>query len=257
MRLIDIIITHKSILVNTFFAFLQFFLLFLFLLLHFCENSVIIQLNGGVIVNVGKRIKERRKELGLSVDDVAYALKKDRSTVYRYESSDIEKLPTTVLEPLSNVLKTTPAYLMGWKNENEIDYDKYDLMPIRTRKFPMLGDIACGSPIIANQEYETFIEASDDINADFCLTAKGDSMINARIFDGDIVFIKKQPIVENGEIAAVRIGDEVTLKRVYRYKNRIELRAENPLYQPLNYEGYQLEEIEILGKALMFQSYVR
>ena len=68
--------------------------------------------------------------------------------------------------------------------------------------------------------YETFVETSADINADFCLTAKGDSMINARIFDGDIVFIKAQPQVENGEIAAVIVNDEATLKRVYLKSDR-------------------------------------
>ena len=121
----------------------------------------------------------------------------------------------------------------------------------------MEGEIACGEPIYANREYETYVEASADIDADFCLRAKGDSMINARIFDGDVVFIKSQPDVENGEIAAVRIGDEVTLKRVYKYTNRIELRAENPLYSPLNYEGAELNEIQIIGKAVIFQSFVR
>ena len=121
----------------------------------------------------------------------------------------------------------------------------------------MFGEIACGQPIYANEDYETFIEASERINADFCLTAKGDSMINARIFDGDIVFIKEQPDVDNGEIAAVLIEDEVTLKRVYKYENRLELRPENPLHSVQNYEGETLNHIRILGKAVVFQSNVR
>ena len=120
----------------------------------------------------------------------------------------------------------------------------------------MLGDIACGEPIYANEDRESYVLAGTDIDADFCLKAKGDSMIGARIYDGDIVFIKKQNIVDNGEIAAVVIDDEATLKRVYyeRDKNRLTLQAENPKYRPLTYEGEELDHIHILGKAIAFQS---
>ena len=209
-------------------------------------------------MNVGERIRDRRKELEMSVDDLALILGKDRSTIYRYESNDIEKLPTTILEPLAKALRTTPAYLMGWSNNSEdVDLENYGLKPIKFKKFPIIGNIACGKPAYADQEYETFIEASADIKADFCLIAKGDSMINARIFDGDVVFVRSQPAVDNGEIAAVIINDEATLKRVYVYPGRVELRPENPTYPVLNYEGSELENIKILGKAVAFQSYVR
>ena len=120
----------------------------------------------------------------------------------------------------------------------------------------MLGDIACGEPIYASEDRESYIMAGTDINADFCLRAKGDSMIGARILDGDIVFIKKAPTVNNGEIAAVIIGDEATLKRIYYYpqKGKLILQAENPKYEPLVYIGEELNEIRILGKAVAFQS---
>lgn len=137
------------------------------------------------------------------------------------------------------------------------DYSTLGLMPVSRKKYRILGDIACGEPIYADEHYESYFEADKDIDADFCLTAKGDSMINARIFDGDVVFIKQQSDVENGEIAAVIINGEATLKRVYKYSGRIELRAENPLYQSLNFEGEQLNGIRILGKAVAFQSFVR
>ena len=208
-------------------------------------------------MTIGQRLKSRREELNLTQGYVAKRVGVAIQTIYKYENEIVTNIPLDRLELLASALNVSPAYLMGWEDKSEIDYNKYGLKSVHTKKFPMLGKIACGQPIIANQEYETYIEASADINADFCLTAKGDSMINARIFDGDVVFIKKQPTVNNGEVAAVRIGDEVTLKRVYIYDNRVELRAENPLYQPMNYEGYQLDEMEILGKAIMFQSYVR
>ena len=82
-------------------------------------------------------------------------------------------------------------------------------------------------------------------------------MINAHIFDGDLVFIRKQPDVENGEIAAVVIDGEATLKRVYKYPNRLELRPENPLFPVMQYEGAELDTIRIIGKAVSFLGQVR
>lgn len=204
------------------------------------------------------RLKIKRKQLGLTLQEVADKLGLTKATIQKYESGYIKDVDTERLQELANILECSPAYLMGWDSPGEIDIYKFDnISPIKTKKFRMLGKVACGEPIYANEEYETFIEASANINADFCLTAKGDSMINARIFDGDVVFIKSQPDVENGEIAAVIIGEEVTLKRVYKYTNRIELRPENPLYDVQNYENEKLEEIRILGKAVAFQSYVK
>ena len=113
-------------------------------------------------------------------------------------------------------------------------------------------------PIYCNEEYAT-ISICDDFEADFCLTAKGDSMINARIYDGDYVFCRAQPSVENGEIAAVVIGDEATLKRVYYYpeEGKLVLNAENPKYPPIVYVGEELNKTRIIGKAVAFQSSVR
>lgn len=136
---------------------------------------------------------------------------------------------------------------------------KYDnIKPIKLKRFPMLGEIACGKPIFADEDREHYIMADMDIDADFCLTAKGDSMINARIYNGDIVFIKEMPIVDNGDIAAVIIEDEATLKRVYYYpeKGKLILNPENPSCEPLVYIGDELNYIRILGKAVYFMSAV-
>lgn len=207
-------------------------------------------------MEIGDKIRNRRKELGLTMNEIAKKVGVSEATVSRWESGDIVNMRRDKIALLAKALNKPPAFIMGWDDEPTTDYEKYGLKPIKTKKFPMLGEIACGQPIYANEDYETFIEASEDINADFCLTAKGDSMINARIFDGDIVFIKEQPDVDNGEIAAVLIEDEVTLKRVYKYENRLELRPENPMHKVLNYEGETLNHIRILGKAVVFQSKV-
>ena len=138
-----------------------------------------------------------------------------------------------------------------------VDLSSFDnIHPITKKRFPMLGKIACGEPIFADEDHETYIEASDNIQADFCLTAKGDSMIGARIQDGDIVFIREQPMVNNGQIAAVIINDEATLKRWYYYPNqsKLVLTPENPAYEPLVYIGEELNTIRCLGLAVAFMS---
>lgn len=133
--------------------------------------------------------------------------------------------------------------------------------PIEIKSFPMLGEISCGTPKFTNEDRESYVQAGTDIRADFCLTARGDSMINARIHDGDIVFIRQQDMVENGEIAAVVVNNdsEATLKRLYYYKEQalLILRAENPAYADQVYSGEQLNEVHILGKAVAFQSDVQ
>ncbi len=124
------------------------------------------------------------------------------------------------------------------------------------KRFPILGQIACGNPIFAEQNYETYVDASADIKADFCLIAQGDSMIGARIQDGDVVFIRAQDIVDNGQIAAVIIDDEATLKRWYYYpeKSKLVLTPENPAYEPLVFIGEELNSVRCLGLAVSFMS---
>ena len=209
-------------------------------------------------MTVGSRIREFRKRLGLSVDDVAEKLGKNRATIYRYESDDIENLPAPILEPLAKVLQTTPAELMGWQEEKRNasgDLPGFpNIFPIRTKKVPLLGTIAAGVPIYADENFDGYRECTEDVDADFCLKIQGDSMTGARINDGDIVFIKKQPDVDNGEIAAVLIEDEATLKRVYKEKDSLILQAENPKYAPIVCTAESYVECRIMGKAVAFQS---
>jgi len=133
-----------------------------------------------------------------------------------------------------------------------------NILPLpKMKKVPLVGDIACGTPILAVQNVEAFLSMPEGVNADFCLRCKGDSMINARIFDGDIVYIRQQETVEHGEIAAVLIDNEATLKRVYLYDDRIVLEAENPQYRPKSYWGEDMNDVRILGRAVAFTSEVR
>ena len=211
-------------------------------------------------VNIGERIRMLRLAAKLTQEELANAAGTTKQTIHKYETGIISNIPASKIKFMADKLNTTPAYLMGWHESNDLPIEKIEqlgIKPIKTKKFRMLGEIACGEPIYINQDYETYVEASEDINADFCITARGDSMINARIFDGDVVFIREQPDVENGEIAAVVIEDTITLKRVYKYDGRLELRPENPTHRVQNYEKEELNQIRILGKAVAFQSYVR
>ena len=128
-------------------------------------------------------------------------------------------------------------------------------MPSMT-KTPLIGAIACGAPILAQEHIEDYVDTPANIHADFALICKGDSMINARIFDGDVVYVRQQKTVENGEIAAVLIDNEATLKRVRLFEDHIVLEPENPHYRPLSFWGDEMNDIQILGKAVAFTSIV-
>lgn len=204
----------------------------------------------------GERLKALRKEKHLTqlqLTDILrnkYNLKTDRVMISKWETG----FQTPHMETLSAVaeaLGVSADYLLtGADTLADVSADSG--MPFK--KVRMVGSIACGVPIFCNEEYDYVLATGGNAKADFCLTAKGDSMINARIADGDIVFIAQQSTVENGEIAAVVIGEEATLKRVYRTADGVMLVAENPAYQPMYFSGDELANMWILGKAIGFQS---
>ena len=157
----------------------------------------------------GERIKYLREKMGLSQVSLADKIDVSKQTLYKYENDIITNIPSDKVEAIAEATGSSPAYLMGWD-----DLPSYpNVHPVTTRRFPMLGSVACGEPIMMAEDVEVDVDTTEDIKADFCLRCKGDSMINARIYDGDIVFVKKQPTVENGQIAVVAIDDEATLKR--------------------------------------------
>lgn len=213
---------------------------------------------------IGSRIRNRREELGLSQNELGKRLGyKSRSSINKIEL-DQRNLTQSKIKAIAEALETTPAYIMGWDEpDQKLDKENLkffdNLFPIETKKFPLIGNIACGKPILADEQFEAYIEAGANIKADFCLRAKGDSMIGARIYDGDIVFIRKQEMVDDGEIAAVLIDDEATLKRVYydQESNVIQLFAENPQYKTMRFAGEELDHIRILGKAVALQTDIK
>lgn len=208
-------------------------------------------------MTTGQRMKARRKEIGMSAERVAELLNVSPATIYRYENGDIEKVPGDRLGPIAKALQTTPAALMGWE-----EFQKpfpANMVPLPTmREWPVLGATACGKPLHRELLDET-VMAPGDIKADVVFRCVGDSMINARIFDGDAVFVRLQPEVENGQIAVVRVDDEYTLKRVYFHEDYVELRPENPVHKAIILRGHQLEpeNFEVVGLAAAFMSVIQ
>lgn len=199
-----------------------------------------------------ENLKKIRKARGLTLEELAARLGTSKQTISRYERGVIANVPREKIEQLAQTLETTPAELMGWSRIG----GARGIMPITVKRLPIIGEIACGEPIYASEEHESYATCDESLGADFCLRAHGDSMLGARIHDGDIVFIRQQESVDNGEIAAVIIDDEATLKRVYFYPNeeKLILSPENPRYAPLVYVGSELTNIKIIGKAVAFQS---
>ncbi len=196
----------------------------------------------------GEKIKEIRISLGMSQTNFADKIGVSKQTLYKYENDIITNIPSDKIENIAKLGNILPSYLMGWEDTPTTIHT--ELKPATKRRYKYLGEIACGEPIFANEEYETYMDLDTDIQADFVLKAKGDSMVNARIFDGDIVFIRQQPDVNDGEIAAVIIDDEATLKRVYKYENHISLNAENPIYKPIQVRYDDAKNVKIIGRAI-------
>ena len=207
--------------------------------------------------NIGAKLKQLRKQRNMTLEQVASLVGVGKSTVRKWETGQIANMKRDKIPVLAEALGTTALFLLGVDADPSTKkISNLDSHNCHTIKIPMLGDIACGKPIFADQDNESFIITSSNIKADFCLRARGDSMIGARIRNGDIVFIRKQDSVNNGDIAVVIIGDDVTLKRWHYNADEHILRLfpENPTYETLTFVGEELENIHCLGKAVAFQS---
>lgn len=205
-------------------------------------------------------LSERRKELGLTLLQIAKQMDVSQATVQRWESGNIKSLRHEKITRLAEILCVSPAALMGWEDpESSIP----DILPLpKTYKVPLVGAMAYAQPIPTMEDAEETVDVPENIHADFALRCKDDTMMNARIFDGDIVYIRKQEQVENGKIAAVLIAGsaeitEAALKRVYCSGDQLILQAENPAFAPIMLAGRAISQVRILGKAVAFMSQVR
>jgi len=205
------------------------------------------------IEKFGERLGYLMEEFNLNTYTLAEAVFLAPATISRYVNAKMEPKRSTV-EVLAKYFNVNPAWLMGAEGiERYLEGSK-----VEYKRIPVVGTIAAGQPILAQEYIEDYEYVSEYKNVDFCLRVKGDSMINARILDGDLVYIRKQPDIENGEIAAVLIDkQDATLKRVYKLNGSIILRAENPSYQDIIITKKDAKTVHIIGKAICFKSEVR
>ena len=213
-----------------------------------------------------ERLKSLRREKSWSQQRLADELELSKSSVNMYERGEREPGFET-MEAIADLFNVDMNYLYGRtdiKIADPIVLDHsaapaprpipkgFEPMP-KMKKIPLVGSIACGTPILAQQNIEKIVDVPESIRCDFSLTCHGDSMEGAGIHDRDVVYIRIQPEVENGEIAAVRIGEEATLKHFHRQGDTVMLLADNAaVCPPMVYTGPQLNEIRIEGRAVGF-----
>lgn len=198
-------------------------------------------------MNIGKNIRERRKELKLSQDDLAFAIGANRVTISKYENGVY--LPSVpALERLADALKTTPAALSG------SDLSDPRLAPMVRSAVPILGSIACGEPITADENVDGFADLPEGVRADFALRCVGESMVPT-FLEGDLVLIRQQNDVADGQIAAVLLMDsnEATLKRVHHLPGGVMLNPDNlEKFTPRVLLESEAANVRILGLAVGF-----
>lgn len=208
-------------------------------------------------MTIGERIKFLRTARGLSQEDLGAMVGVKKAAIYKYETGLVVNIKRSMIQKLANALDSTPAYLMGWEEETATTPTYKNIIPMpKMRMVPLVGTIACGTPILADENIMCDVPMPETVRADFALRCKGDSMTGARINDGDLVYIRTQEDVETGEIAAVLLDDEATLKRVYKSDGAIVLQPANPAYDIKIIAGEALDTFRIVGKAVAFTSVI-
>lgn len=204
--------------------------------------------------DIRNRISQKKTELNLSYQDMSDKTGLSKSTLQRYITGDIRNLGLDKLEILAKALDVSPSYLMGWEDENQdpiLENIPGIILPVKMKKIPILGTIACGEPIFAEENYEGYFMLDTNLPvADFVLRAKGDSMIDADINEGDLVFFRRKSDVDNGSIAAVIIEDEATLKKIYKNESNLILQPCNSNYAPIVLSENDHKSIRILGEMV-------
>lgn len=213
------------------------------------------------MAEIGKRIKLKREALNMTQEELAKKLGyKSKTTITKIENGTNDIVQSKVKE-FAVALNTTIAYLMGWEQEDtsiDLPPDAFPYIPERMVPLPLVGAVNCGTPLFAEDNIEEYIDtpASDITTGEtyFWLRAKGDSMVNLGIHEGDLLLIRQQNDVNSGDIAVVAVnGDDATLKRVIKKENAIALQPENPAYQTQIFVGQEMENILIRGRLMKLE----
>ena len=203
--------------------------------------------------DISERIMSTIKRKHISYGELSNMTGIAKSALQRYATGETEKIPLPRLEKIADALCVSAAYLMGWEDSPDTIPAAENIIPMpKMHKIPLIGTIACGTPILAVENIEDQVDVPEHIHADFALRCKGDSMIDADIQDGDIVYIRQQDEVDPGQIAAVLVEDEATLKRFYYDASAgvVTLVPANSAMPPQVYHGETLNHIKILGLAV-------
>lgn len=203
--------------------------------------------------DIGSKIKAARKAAHMGQAELGEAIGIGKSSISEWESGkrspDIDKV-----KDIAKVLNVTPTYLMGWKEEDAPDQRPLPagLLPVVKRRIPIIGHVAAGVPIMAEREYEEYEDDTYGISCDYVLRVEGDSM-EPRVMNGDIVYVRQQPDVDDGQIAVVGVDDSVTLKVVYHLPNGLQLVSLNPKYKPMIYTQANTDYLAIIGLAVAYK----
>ena len=193
----------------------------------------------------GEKLRAYREAHALTQEQLANRLGTSKQVISRYEKNQRSPKLSVAIE-YANTLSLPARYFV-----DDAAVIPMGFIPVpQMQRVPIVGAIACGEPITAEENVEGYAETPADRHVDFALICKGESMVEAGIRDGDIVYIKKQPEVENGQIAAVRIDGEATLKRVYHNGDTLILQPANSNFPPLSFSGSELENVVIEGLAV-------
>ena len=201
-----------------------------------------------------KNLRRLLEESGKTQKELAEAIGESQQVVNTWATGrSIPRMGR--VQKLADFFRVEKSALVDDQRESDMP-QLSNIFPISKKRIPLLGEIACGEPIFCNEDRESYVAAGTDVRADFCLKARGDSMTGARIMDGDIVFIQRDMEIVSGQIYAVEIDGEATLKRVYYDESAqvLKLLSENPKYPTMMYDGERLAHVHVLGKAIAFQS---
>lgn len=197
--------------------------------------------------NISDRLKQEMENKQLSYGKLSELTGIPKSNLQRYATGSTSKIPMDVIEKIETALHLKKGTLMGWDSEEPTPYN-----PI-IHRIPVLGHIAAGLPLYATEHIEGYTYTEHNGGAEyFALKVKGDSMTAARINDGDLIVVRIQPEVENGQIAVVRVGKEdATVKRFRKDGNIVQLipQSYNPEHQIQIYD-LKNTDIEVIGKVV-------
>lgn len=206
------------------------------------------KMNRGDCVTFGEKLRLARREQNLTQRELAARINAKHNSISNWENDQNMPDPDTI-QHLCWALDVQPNYFFSIESPQ---YPVNMIPSLKLKKVPLLGTIVHADTIATPPQPLGEVELPAQIEADFALVCQGDSMVNARIFDGDIVFIRRQETVEDGQLAAVVLDGEASLKRLQLFSDHIVLESENPMYRPLAFWDEERERVRVLGRAVAF-----